>query len=101
MTRSAREKLSCGARRSSICFHTCTALIFLSFIVLSPERRKANPFLCSGGSLDPSLRVGSLQQKKGQRLNTEITVRRAQRTERITLAPEALHNISPARKRWE
>ena len=27
-------------------------------------------------------------------------MRRARRTERIALAPEALHNISPARKRW-
>src|SRR6266446_3047638 len=34
MTRSAREKLSCGASKSSICFHTCTALIFLFFTVL-------------------------------------------------------------------
>src|SRR2546428_9483969 len=34
MTWSAREKLSCGASKSSTCFHTCTALIFLFFTVL-------------------------------------------------------------------
>src|SRR6267143_243418 len=33
MTRSASEKLSCGASRSSICFHTCAALMLLFFMV--------------------------------------------------------------------
>src|SRR5258708_39735428 len=98
MTRSAREKLSCGASRSSICFHTCTALIFLLFIALSPERRKANPFLCSGGCFSTLFCVFGERRGERKKNNTKKTEKKKKKKKREKTARRARHKRKTPRK---